>query len=58
MNRLRLVLFALDAASRAGINHAGAAMAGGELRRRRTMAYTRLYEEAVGELIGRDTDPR
>ena len=50
MTKLKLVLFALDAAGRAGLNFTGASMAGGELRRRRAMAYTRLYEDAVDQL--------
>ena len=53
MEKLRLLFFALDAAGRAGLNYTGASMAGGELRRRRAMAYKKLYEDAVGQLTDR-----
>ena len=54
MVKLKLLLFALDAAGRAGLNYTGASMSGGELRRRRAMAYKRICEDAVDELL----DPR
>ena len=51
MYYLKLCAFALQSASRAGLNYSGAAMAGGELRRRRAMAYSRLYEDSMDNLI-------
>ena len=48
---LRLLWFAARTASRAGMNYSGAAMAGGELRRRRAMAYQRLYEETIDQIF-------
>lgn len=51
MNYVKLIAFGLQSASRAGLNYSGAAMAGGELRRRRAMAYSRLYEQSMDVLI-------
>lgn len=63
MYYMKMVFFALQCASRAGYNLAGAGMAGGELRRRRAMAYTRLYEETMDLLLAeikanREAEPR
>ena len=51
MHVLKLLLFALDAAGRAGLDYAGASMAGGELRRRRAMAHGQLRDDAIGHLM-------
>jgi len=53
MSKLKVLFFMLDAAGRAGLNFTGASMAGGELRRRRAMAYKRLYEDAADQLTDR-----
>ncbi|MEM9320061.1 MAG: hypothetical protein AAGA70_13805 [Pseudomonadota bacterium] len=48
--KLRLAVFAAEMFSRSALNRAGAEIVGGELRRRRALAYQRLFEEALDEL--------
>ncbi|MEM1273609.1 MAG: hypothetical protein AAGF88_07320 [Pseudomonadota bacterium] len=51
MTRLKLLLFALDAAGRAGLDRAGASFAGGDLRRNRSVAYRMLAETACDAIL-------
>ena len=51
MHVLKMLMFTLDSAGRAGLDYAGASMAGGELRRRRAMAHGQLRDDAIGHLI-------
>lgn len=55
MRHIKLLLFAVNAASRAGLDRAGAGFAGGDLRRARAAAYARLCDAALSA-IGEDED--
>lgn len=50
MRRLKLIMFTLNAYSAYATNRAGAEMYGGEVRRRRTMAYRDLTLAALEAL--------
>lgn len=53
LDRLRLILFAMDAQGRAALDYAGAAMAGGDHRRQRHCAYKQLSQDALDRLADR-----
>ena len=53
MNRLKLILFAIDHASARAIDRAGADWVGGDTRRARAEAHTQLCDQAVKALIPR-----
>lgn len=50
LERLKLFIFAMDARSRAALDYAGAAMAGGDHRRQRHCAYKQLSKDALDGL--------
>lgn len=58
MNKLRLVLFAIDTYSRMAIDKAGADWVGGDMRRARAAARVGLLNEAMDGLLGREGPTR
>ena len=54
MNRLKLLLFAINHASARAIDRAGADWVGGTTRRSRAQAHGDLCDEAVRALLPRD----